>query len=202
MSSEHHEPMHKQLYQQDAEESQEVQEEPIHTQDQSLSEDPSEDSDLYAELKKWQKIAEEEKQKAEEHYNQYLRARADIENFRRRARKEVEQSLKYGVVPLIESLLPVLDNFERALEAADQNENTATLQEGIEMVYRQFLQVLSEAGLTLIEAEGKPFDPHMHNAVQQVHSEEYEPGIVVEELQAGYRFHERVIRPSMVKVSN
>lgn len=198
MSSEHQEPMRK-LYNQDAEERQE---EPLHTQGEELSEDPSEASDVYAELEKWQKIAEEEKQKAEEHYNQYLRARADIENFRRRARKEVEQSLKYGVVPLIESLLPVLDNFERALEAADQNKNTATLQEGIEMVYRQFLQVLSEAGLTLIEAEGQPFDPHMHNAVQQVHSDEYEPGIVVEELQAGYRFHERVIRPSMVKVSN
>lgn len=198
MSSEHQEPMHE-LHNQDAEEGQE---EPLHTQDEALSEDPSENGDVYAELKKWQKIAEEEKQKAEENYNQYLRARADIENFRRRARKEVEQSLKYGVVPLIESLLPVLDNFERALEAADQNKSSATLQEGIEMVYRQFLQVLSEAGLTLIEAEGQPFDPHMHNAVQQVHSEEYEPGIVVEELQAGYRFHERVIRPSMVKVSN
>ncbi|SHE65255.1 molecular chaperone GrpE [Seinonella peptonophila] len=155
-----------------------------------------------SEVEKWQAIAEEQRQKAEENHNLYLRARADIENLRRRARKDVEESLKYGVVPLIESMLPVLDNFERALEAADQSEGADVLKQGIEMVYRQFLQVLSDSGLTIIEAEGKPFDPHLHNAVQEVDDDRFESGIVVEELQSGYRYHDRVIRPSMVKVSS
>jgi molecular chaperone GrpE len=124
-----------------------------------------------------------------------------LENYRRRARKEKEDALKYCVVPLLESLLPVLDNFERALDAADQSGDAKVLQEGIEMVYRQFLNVLSQAGLTLIETEGKPFNPYEHNAVMQVETDEYEPGMIVEELQPGYRYLDRVIRPSMVKVS-
>jgi molecular chaperone GrpE len=129
-------------------------------------------------------------------------AHADYENFRRRARKEQQEALKYASAPLIEMLLPVLDNFERALEAADVSEDAQGIKQGIEMVYRQFLQVLSQSGLTLIEAEGKPFNPHEHNAVMQVESDQYESGIVVEELQSGYRYKDRVIRPSMVKVSS
>jgi len=129
-------------------------------------------------------------------------AHADYENFRRRARKEQQEALKYASAPLIEMLLPVLDNFERALEAADVSEDAQGIKQGIEMVYRQFLQVLSQSGLTLIEAEGKPFNPHEHNAVMQVDSDQYESGIVVEELQSGYRYKDRVIRPSMVKVSS
>ncbi|TCP69320.1 nucleotide exchange factor GrpE [Baia soyae] len=140
-------------------------------------------------------------QKAEEHQQNYLRALADLENYRRRARKEKEDVLKYASVPLVESLLPVLDNFERALDAADGNQDVKVLQEGIEMVYRQFLQSLSKSGLTLIEAVGKPFNPHEHNAVMQVEMNEVEPGTVVEELQSGYKFSDRIIRPSMVKIS-
>ncbi|SFX66264.1 molecular chaperone GrpE [Thermoactinomyces sp. DSM 45891] len=140
-------------------------------------------------------------QKVEEHQQNYLRALADLENYRRRARKEKEDILKYASVPLVESLLPVLDNFERALDAADGNQDVKVLQEGIEMVYRQFLQALSKSGLTLIEAVGKPFNPHEHNAVMQVEMDEVEPGTIVEELQSGYKFSDRIIRPSMVKVS-
>ncbi|MDQ0416237.1 molecular chaperone GrpE [Croceifilum oryzae] len=140
-------------------------------------------------------------QKAEEHQQNYLRALADLENYRRRARKEKEDVLKYASVPLVESLLPVLDNFERALDAADGNQDVKVLQEGIEMVYRQFLQALSKSGLTLIEAVGKPFNPHEHNAVMQVEMNEVEPGTIVEELQPGYKFSDRIIRPSMVKIS-
>lgn len=156
---------------------------------------------LKQELESYKLLAEQLQKQAEENHQQFLRARADLENARRRARKEKEDALKYAVVPLLDSLLPVLDNFERALEAADQNDNAQVLQEGVEMVYRQFLSVLSQAGLTMIEAEGKPFDPHEHNAVMQVESDVHEPGMVVEELQAGYRYLDRVIRPSMVKIS-
>jgi molecular chaperone GrpE len=135
-----------------------------------------------------------------------MRARADLENYRRRAKKEKEEALKYANVPLLESLLPVLDNFERALEASDQTAEVSSdakaIKQGIEMVYRQFLQVLHAQGLELIDALGKPFNPHEHNAVMQVETDEVEPGIVIEELQAGYRFQDRVIRPTVVKVSS
>ncbi|MBA4493127.1 nucleotide exchange factor GrpE [Paenactinomyces guangxiensis] len=157
---------------------------------------------LQKQLDQYKGLAEQLQKQAEENHQQLLRAHADLENVRRRARKEKEDALKFAVVPLLESLLPVLDNFERALEAADQNNDFRGLQEGVEMVYRQFLNVLSQAGLTMIEAEGKPFDPHQHNAVMQVESDQHEPGIVVEELQTGYRYQDRVIRPSMVKVSS
>jgi molecular chaperone GrpE len=133
--------------------------------------------------------------------NHLARSVADLENARRRARKEKEDAVKYASVPLIESLLPVLDNFERALDAADNKEDAKGLLDGVEMVYRQLLQALSDSGLSMVEALGMPFDPHVHNAVMQVDSTEHESGIVVEELQSGYRFRERVIRPTMVKIS-
>jgi len=172
--------------------------EPEHSE---VDEAPS-PQELAQQAAEYKQLADHWQKQAEENRQQYLRALADLENFRRRARKEKEDALKYAVVPLLEALLPVLDNFERALDAADQNDDARVLQEGIEMVYRQFLNVLSQAGLTLIEAEGKPFDPHQHHAVMQVESEEHEPGMVVEELQAGYRYLDRVIRPSMVKISS
>ncbi|KFZ40797.1 nucleotide exchange factor GrpE [Thermoactinomyces sp. Gus2-1] len=156
---------------------------------------------LEAELEGARQSADHWKKQAEENKELYLRALADYENYRRRARKEKEEALKYSVVPFLENLLPVLDNFERALDAADANQDVQALQEGIEMVYRQFLNVLSQAGLTLIETEGKPFNPHEHNAVMQVEADDVESGMVVEELQPGYRYLDRVIRPSIVKVS-
>lgn len=156
---------------------------------------------LEAELEEARQSADHWKKQAEENKELYLRALADYENYRRRARKEKEEALKYSVVPFLENLLPVLDNFERALDAADANQDVQALQEGIEMVYRQFLNVLSQAGLTLIETEGKPFNPHEHNAVMQVEADDVESGMVVEELQPGYRYLDRVIRPSIVKVS-
>lgn len=162
---------------------------------------PAPEMALEAEVEKLKQELEKYKVHAQQYREMHLRALADLENYRRRARKEKEDALKYAAVPLLEDLLPVLDNFERALDAADQTRDAAVLQEGIEMVYRQFLNVLSQAGLTLIEAEGQPFNPHEHNAVMQVETDQVESGIVVEEIQAGYRYKDRVIRPSMVKVS-
>ncbi|MBD1371141.1 nucleotide exchange factor GrpE [Hazenella sp. IB182357] len=167
------------------------------------------DEGLHSELAQLRKALEESetasqkwKALAEENENKHLKAVAELENFRRRARKDREDTLKYASVPLLESLLPVLDNFERALDAADQSEDTNVLKDGVEMVYRQFLNALSEAGLVLIEAEGKPFNPHEHNAVAREEQDKVESDIVLEEFQAGYRYLDRVIRPSMVKVSN
>jgi molecular chaperone GrpE len=202
---------HKQQLQQEGnlpgQEEREAHAEPMNTREDGAEADSSgedtavELNRLKEELEAAKQAAEEWRKKAEETHGHYLRALADLENYRRRAKREKEEALKYATVPLLEALLPVLDNFERALDAADQNGDAQVLKDGIEMVYRQFLGVLSQAGLTLIEAEGKPFNPHEHNAVMQVESPEHEPGMVVEELQAGYRYLDRVIRPSMVKVS-
>jgi molecular chaperone GrpE len=142
------------------------------------------------------------KEQAEQTHAQYLHALADLENFRRRARKEKEDAVKYAPLPLLEALLPVVDNFERALAAADHHDNAQLLKEGVEIVYRQLSAALSQAGIRLIESKGKVFDPHEHHAVMQVEDDRVESGIVVEEMQAGYRLHDRVIRPSMVKISS
>ena len=109
--------------------------------------------------------------------------------------------MKYASLSLIESLLPVLDNFERALEAADQTQKSHSFYEGVEMVYRQLQNALQEAGLSRIEAKGEVFDPHQHNAVMQEEHGECEPNTVLDELQSGYRFIDRVVRPTMVKIS-
>ncbi|WP_124727844.1 nucleotide exchange factor GrpE [Staphylospora marina] len=161
---------------------------------------------LRAELEDARRIAADWKAQAEEAREQLLRNMADFENFRKRARKDKEEAVKYAAVPLLESLLPVLDNFERALDLADQQEHPVSPEleafiNGIDMVYRQFLQTLGQAGLSMIEAEGRPFNPYEHNAVMQVEAGDVESGTVVEELQTGYRYLDRVLRPAMVKVS-
>ncbi|MCS1350447.1 nucleotide exchange factor GrpE [Mechercharimyces sp. CAU 1602] len=171
----------------------EAETEPVHTLEQETGTD-SEGSQVSMEQER-----DEWKQKAEEHQEQYLRARADLENFRRRVRKEQTEAAKYAVSPLAESLLPVVDNLERALMAGPQDGDS--FYQGVDMVYRQLLQVLKESGVEAIDVVGKPFDPHEHNAVMKVASEEHDSGIVLEELQRGYRLKERVLRPAMVKVS-
>lgn len=152
------------------------------------------EGDLAAEVERWKALAEENQ-------NRYLRAMADMENMRKRVRKEQDDLAKYASLKVIAELLPVLDNFERAL-ASDRSAMTVdSLLEGVNMVYRQMVQVFEKEGLTPIEAAGKPFDPHLHQAVMQVEDAAYESGVVVEELQKGYQFKDRVIRPAMVKVN-
>ncbi len=142
------------------------------------------------------------RQEVEENYNRYLRVQADFDNFRKRTRKEKEELLKYASLPIIESLLPALDNLERALTAGQNAEHSDSLVKGVEMVFRQIQQVLEQEGLQAIEAEGKPFDPQYHQAVMQEESADHEAGIVIQELQKGYILKDRVVRPSMVKVSS
>lgn len=167
---------------------------------------PAPEEGMLAELEEELQRAKDEvnrwKQEAEENYERILRARADLENFRRRTRKDQEELAKYAAVPMVESLLPVIDNLERALDAGAKSEEAEALHKGVDMICRQLLQSLEEHGLTPIEAEGREFNPHEHNAVMQVEADGVESGMVVEELQKGYRFKDRVIRPSMVKVSS
>lgn len=134
--------------------------------------------------------------------NKLLRAQADFDNFRRRARQEKEEFAKYASQKLLEQLIPVFDNFERAVSASKENQDLDSLSKGIDMIYRQMSQVLEQEGVKPIEAVGQPFNPEYHQAVMQVESEEHDEGIIVEELQKGYMLKEKVIRPSMVKVSS
>jgi molecular chaperone GrpE len=146
------------------------------------------------------KIAELEA-KIKEMENRYLRLYADFENFRRRTRQEMEAAEKYRAQSLVSDLLPALDNFERALKIEADNEQAKSILQGMEMVYRSVLDALKKEGVEAIEAVGKPFDPHLHQAVMQVEDSNYEPNTVVEEFQKGYKLKDRVIRPAMVKVS-
>jgi len=130
-----------------------------------------------------------------------MRLQADFENFKRRTREEKARDRQFRALELITNILPVLDNFERALGTATEHEESKALQQGLEMVYRQLTEALIQEGVTKIEAVGQPFDPNKHQAVMQVESDEHESNMVVEVLQAGYELNGRVIRPSMVKVS-
>jgi molecular chaperone GrpE len=144
---------------------------------------------------------EEVRKQADENQQRYLRVQADFDNFRRRSRQEKEDFAKYASLKFIEQLLPVVDNFERALSSSKDTKDFEALVKGLDMTFHQVEQLLAQEGLTPIEAVGQPFNPEYHQAIMQVESEEYEEGIVVEEVQKGYILKDKVVRPAMVKVS-
>lgn len=129
-----------------------------------------------------------------------IRRQADFENYRKRIEREREHDRHRGIEGIIESLLPVLDGFDRALEAHG-DPSYEEHRKGFDLIARQLRDVLAKRGLERIEAEGKPFDPHMHHAVERVESEDVPDGTVLGVLQTGYRFHDRVLRPAMVRVA-
>ncbi|MBU8879449.1 nucleotide exchange factor GrpE [Bacillus sp. FJAT-29790] len=133
--------------------------------------------------------------------NRYYRLQADFDNSRRRARLDLEASEKYRAQSLISDLLPAMDNFERGLQLEADNEQTKSLLQGMEMVYRSLLEALKNEGAEQIEAVGKEFDPTIHQAVMQVEEGGFDSNTVVEEFQKGYMLKDRVIRPAMVKVN-
>ncbi|WP_100333399.1 nucleotide exchange factor GrpE [Bacillus alkalisoli] len=144
---------------------------------------------------------EELHSKLNESENKYLRLHADFDNFRRRVRLDQEATQKYRAQNLVTDILPALDNFERALKVDSEDEQIKTFLQGMDMVYRQLMDALKNEGVEVIEAVGQSFDPHLHQAIMQVEEEGVEPNTVVEEFQKGYKLKDRVIRPSMVKVS-
>jgi len=142
------------------------------------------------------------KAKAEDYYGQLQRLQADFDNFRKRTQKEKVELIKYASERLVVELLPVLDNFDRAVSAAKVNPDFTSFSQGVEMILRQMQTALSKEGLKAMEAVGQPFDPNLHDAVLRVASDEHPENTVVEELQKGYYLKEKVLRPCMVKVSN
>ncbi|AEF94726.1 Protein grpE [Desulfotomaculum nigrificans CO-1-SRB] len=155
-----------------------------------------EEIDDPAELKR---LLAEKTAEAENNFNRALRLQADYENLRRRTRQEREELLKFGAEQLITALLPVLDNFERALASAGNGGEKFV--SGVEMISRQLNEVLQNEGLTPIPAVGEQFDPNIHEAVMQVEDTGEPENTVVEELRKGYYLKGKVIRPAMVKVA-
>ena len=132
-----------------------------------------------------------------------LRAKAEMENFRKRMQRESDQLLKYSNMPLIRDLLEVMDNLNRAVDAADDDAaSNSALKAGVEMVSQQLVGVLGKYGCSKVEALGKTFDPNVHEAIAQMPSEEYESGTVMQEVAVGYVLHDRVVRPTHVIVSS
>lgn len=125
---------------------------------------------------------------------------AEFENFRHRTEKEKTAMFEVGAKSVIEKILPVVDNFERGLSGLSEEEKEAPFASGMQMVYKQLLTELDNLGVKPIEAVGKEFDPNLHNAVMQVESEEYESGIVAQEMMKGYLYRDSVVRHSMVAV--
>jgi len=131
----------------------------------------------------------------------FLRVSSDFKNYKKRVEKEKNDIYSYANEKLICDLLPVMDNFERAvLSAESENGTSEKMLKGIEMVYKQLNDVLNSNGIKKIDAEGKPFDPNYHHAVMMEESEEFETETVIEVFQTGYSLNDKVIRPSMVKV--
>lgn len=130
-----------------------------------------------------------------------LMAHADLDNFRRRTRRDQQDSLKYATLPMMGQILEALDNFDRAMEAHEQDPSGAGLLDGVKMVAQQISDILTEKGCKKIEAVGQPFDPNKHQAMQMQPSDEYEANIVMMDLRPGFELHDRVIRPSQVFVS-
>lgn len=137
--------------------------------------------------------------------DQYLdmaqRLRAEFENYQKRSQRERETERKYWNAPLALDLLPVLDNLERALAAAKQAGDSGPLAQGVAMVQTQFLECLKRHGIVRMDAEGKAFDPNLHQAVMQKPSADVAPGMVVQVLEQGFTNHDRVLRPAKVIVS-
>ena len=140
--------------------------------------------------------------KADENWERLLRTTADFENSKKRAARDRDEAVKYATESLVKKVIPVLDNFEMAL-AAVQNQPAASqsLQYGVAMIHQQLRNVLLEAGLEEVDAVGKAFDPNWHEAVSQQESEDVPEGHVVQQLRKGYKMRDRLVRPATVIVS-
>jgi len=133
--------------------------------------------------------------------DQLLRTAADFENFRKRARRDVEEAERRGREDTLRELLVIIDNLERAVDAAGAAQDAAAVADGVRMVLKQFEDVAGRLGVERIQAVGERFDPNLHDAVQQEQTDEQPPGTILKEIVPGYRMNDRLVRPSMVVVA-
>jgi molecular chaperone GrpE len=134
-------------------------------------------------------------------YDRFLRATADLDNFRKRARRDAGEARIDARSRVLKEMLPVIDNLERALEHADSNTEEGGIKDGLSLVLRQFAQALERCEVTPLDAQGKPFDPNVHEAISQIETADEDPGCVAQVYQRGYMIGERLLRPSMVVVA-
>src|SRR6266404_2109536 len=141
--------------------------------------------------------------KAEEHWDRLLRVTADFDNFKKRAAREKQDAIKYANESLLQKLIPILDNFEMAQSATQvaRTDAAQSLQTGVNMIYQQLKNALSEAGLEELDAASKTFDPNFHEAVSQQETNDLPEGQVAQQLRKGYKFRDRLLRPATVVVA-
>jgi molecular chaperone GrpE len=173
---------------------------PLHGNDQATdSEEGTEDLNEPPQSLE-EKLQAAERQ-AQENHERFLRAAAELDNFRKRKEREVSDLRKYANQMLLRELLGVVDNLERALAASLENSEPEGLREGVEMTLKELLKIFDQFNVTPIEAHEQPFDPNHHEAVMQEPNDAFPPNTVVKELQKGYMLRDRLLRPAMVVVS-
>jgi len=141
-----------------------------------------------------------QEEKSAENYEKYVRAVADLENFKKRAAKEKQDTIKYGNEALIKDLLPIVDGMDRALEYSEQSDDFTSFKEGLQMLQGQLCRCLEKHGVEAVDALNRPFDPHLHEALMMVESTDHEANHVVNQMEKGYLLHGRLIRPAKVCV--
>ena len=167
---------------------------------EASEEEEKEDKKLQKKKAKAEKKQDALKEKVEELEDKVKRQMAEFDNFRKRSEKEKNAMFETGAKSVIEKILPVVDNFERGLATIPEEEKGSPFAEGMEMIYRQLIGELEKMEVKPIPAVGEEFDPALHNAVMQVESDEYESGVIAQELQKGYTYRDSVVRHSMVAV--
>lgn len=140
-------------------------------------------------------------EEAQKYYDQYLRSLAEAENIKKRSQRDKEEYLKFAHLSIIKKLLPIIDDLNRGLEAASVARDFDGLKKGLEITARNLAELLRQEGVQAIDCIGKPFDPQYHEPLMVVSSDEHPENTVIEELNKGYIMHDRLIRPSLVKVS-
>ena len=143
----------------------------------------------------------EKAEKSDEYFDKLLRIQAEFDNYKKRLEKEKIEFIKFANSDIILEMLKILDDFERAVEAGKSKHDFDILYKGVEMIWNDLKEFLKQKGLKEIEAKGKPFNPHEHEAMMQEERDDEPEGHVVEEFQKGYKLNDRVIRPAKVKVS-
>ena len=177
-------------------------EETEETSEEAGSGDAKEDTEKKTGKKIFSKKKDKKDEKIEELTDKLTRQMAEFDNFRKRTEKEKSQMYEIGAKDIIEKILPVVDNFERGLDAVKEEEKEDPFVQGMEKVYKHLLTTLEGIEVKPIEAVGQPFDPNFHNAVMHVEDENFGENIVAEEFQKGYTYRDSVVRHSMVKVAN
>jgi molecular chaperone GrpE len=147
-----------------------------------------------------EQVIPDQGEKSTENYEKYLRAMADLENFKKRAAKEKQDTIKYGNETLIKDLLPIVDGMDRALEYAEQSNDFASFKEGLQMLQGQLFRCLEKHGVEAVDALNQPFDPQLHEALMMVESADHEANHVVNQMEKGYILNGRLIRPAKVCV--